>query len=172
MTAATDTLRAMRACPEALAWAESHGGDLPALWRDCQRGDWLLWYAARKGAPLSAFALAAAACAETALPYAGETREACEAAIAAARAWAEAPSAETREAASAAARAAGAAGAAYATYAARAARAAAYAACAAAYEAADAAHAAAGAAYAVADAVCADIARRELAEWARGEGLV
>ena len=165
-----ETLRAMRACPEALAWAESHGGDLAALWLDCPRGDWSLWYAARKGAPRPALVLAAAACAETALPYAGEACEVCEAAIAAARAWAEAPSAETREAASAAADAAYAAAdeAAYAACAAAcaAAHGAARAACAAAYEAAY------EAADAVADAVCADIVRRELAEWAREAGLV
>lgn len=170
MTAA-DTLRAMRACPEAITWAESHGGDLAALWRDCRHGDWLLWYAAKGGAPLPALVRAAAACAETVLPHAGGARGACEAAIAAARAWAEAPSDETRAAASAAVYAASAAPYAAASAAASAASAAASAAAYAAYAASAAAYAANAAVRAAAIAIAADLVRRELAEWAREAGL-
>ena len=95
------------ACSEAVKWV----GDrtYAKAWRDCQRGDWLLWITARmigkRGWPThQQVVLAACACAETALKYApaGETRPA--EAIEIARKWTrgEATIGEVRTAAKAA----------------------------------------------------------------------
>ena len=185
----TDALTALRACDDAVAWAESFAS-LDAAWSACERGDWMLWLLGRvSGAPESdarkALVLCACACARTALPYVreSETRPASTC-IETAERWArgQATIGELREArrdAYAAAYAATAAdAAAYAAYAAAAYAAsasyaaadadadAAYAAAAAsAAAAADAAaYAAAAAAYAAAPAralrVCADIVRQ------------
>ena len=132
------------ACRNALTWARKQKS-ARAAWRDCERGDWMLWLLGRQaGAPGSDarrnLVLAACACARLALPYVKESDDHPRVAIETAEAWARGGTGITldqiREAA------------AYAAYAdadaAYAAAAAAYAA----YAAADAAAAAAYAAYA------------------------
>ena len=61
---ATETLTRLGACPDALEWARGHGGSLAELWRDCPRGDWLLWYATKAGAPRKDLVKAASGCAD------------------------------------------------------------------------------------------------------------
>ena len=79
------------ACDEMLEWVGERDG--ATAWRECPRGDWLLWHAARVGCDRRALVRAAADCAEMAVVMhvqEGEGRPAR--AIAAARAWADAPS--------------------------------------------------------------------------------
>ena len=78
----TDLLVRLNACPEAVEWARGYRS-LAAAWAACERGDWMLWLAARlSGRPGSKsrrlVVLAAADCAATALQYVreGETRPA------------------------------------------------------------------------------------------------
>ncbi len=137
-------IKKMRACEEALKWAESLDS-LEDAWAECQRGDWMLWLLARsvggsRSQSRKRFVLAACQCARLALPYVLKDDIRPLKAIETAEAWArgEATISAVREAARAAAYAADAANAADAADAA--ARAAAY--------AADAAYAAAFAAYA------------------------
>ena len=153
----SDALVRLRACDEAVEWAKTQPS-FEAAWNSCERGDWLLWLAARIGVDRRVVVLAACDCAELAAPYwRDDSILACVWAIDAARRWArgEAELEEVRAAADAAAYAYAdaAADAAYAAYAADAAYAAANAAYAdaAAYAAAYAADAA-YAAYAAADA--------------------
>ena len=143
-------LEKLDACEDGIKWYNDQ--DSYTAWRSCQRGDWLLWVAAKLGVARPLIVLAACDCAELLLKHvpSGELRP--RAAIEAARRWCagEADSAEVGSAARSARAAAYAA--AYAAYAADAARAAAY--------AADGAYAAAYAAYAAydVDADCADCA--------------
>ncbi len=144
-------LQALGACDESIVFAAqfSHAQE---AWENNTRPDWALWLLAALGGEYHVMAVRLAAdFAKRVVHLAGEGRPAAEAAIAAARAWADNPCEETRLAALRAARAA----AADAAYAARAAADAAYvaarAADAAAY-AADAAFASTRAASAAADA--------------------
>ena len=71
-----ELLASLDACPEAREWA--HGKTLAEAWAGCPRGDWMLWLAYRMAgepgwAPHSRVLLAAAACAETALPPAAQS---------------------------------------------------------------------------------------------------
>jgi hypothetical protein len=81
-------LASMDACGDAVEWA----GTQPSLrqaWRVCKRGDWMLWYAARVGADRKTLVLAACDCAELVSDLWPESgREACQAALDTARAWA------------------------------------------------------------------------------------
>lgn len=121
----TTRIRALGACSDALAWLSAQEGSLYDAWRRCERGDWLLWLAARVGVDRRLLWLAACDCAEPALVHvpAGENRP--RVAIETARRWAagEATLEEVRSAAaayaSAYAAAYAAAAAAYAAYAAR-----------------------------------------------------
>ena len=175
-----DRIAALGACSDAVEWLRTAAHpDLASAWAACQRGDWLLWLAARlSGPPWSdarrPLVLAACACAREALPafearfpkdsrprHALDTAEAwCrgdatqDEVLAAQRAAAAASAYAADAAAAFAADAADAAAAAYATaYAA-----AAFAADAAAFAAASAAFAAASAAYAAAYAAAAAFA--------------
>jgi hypothetical protein len=153
------------ACREAIEWIGSR--DLQSCWRDCERGDWMLWLAATAGVDRKAVVAAACDVARTALGRvpAGDLRPLL--AIETAEAWTQGTATieDVREAADAAAAAAAAA-----EYAAAAA-AAAYAAGAAAYaayavdavDAVDAAYAATYAAY----AASADCPLRKLADIVR-----
>jgi hypothetical protein len=90
-TALDQQLRDLGACGDARRWAR--GRTLPAAWAECRRPDWMLWLASRMaGDPgwptVREVVLAAAACAETALPFAGRLRPVCEDALATARRWA------------------------------------------------------------------------------------
>jgi hypothetical protein len=40
-------LTEMRACEEAVDWVREHGGTSSECWRDCERGDWMAWLAAK-----------------------------------------------------------------------------------------------------------------------------
>jgi hypothetical protein len=98
-------LRMLWACSEAREWV----GELTALqaWKQCQRADWLLWWAARtKANERTAVVLAACACARTALRFVPKGEERPRLAIEAAEAWAKAPTPGSREKARAAAHAA------------------------------------------------------------------
>jgi len=44
-----DRLRNLGACTEAIQWASQYP-DLETAWTACERGDWMLWYAAKTGA--------------------------------------------------------------------------------------------------------------------------
>ena len=153
MNALQNHLTTLRACPEAIEWAGTYSS-LQDAWDACERADWLLWYAARRGADRKAIVLAACACARTALPHIPPGEDRPRIAIETTEAWArgDATLADVRAAANAAAYAAAYAdAAAYAAYAANAAAYAAayadaYAAAAAAYAADATAHAATAAA--------------------------
>jgi hypothetical protein len=139
------------ACSEARLWL-GRRRSAPKAWKECRRGDWMLWLLARRGADRKQLVMAACECARLSLHHvpAGEDRP--RKAIETAEAWCrgEASLEEVRAAADAA----------------YAAAAAAYAAAAAAAADAAAADAAADAADAAADArmgilqQCADIVRK------------
>ena len=174
MSELQERLRELRACEEAVVWVGER--DLKRAWKECQRGDWMLWLCGemlgKPGWPTrQEIVLAACCCAELALPifekkYPKDDRP--RKAIETTRLWArgKATIEEVRSAAYAA----------YAAYAAADAADAAAAAADAAADAADAAYAAAAAdaAYAAADAAayaaaraktlrkCADICRKQL----------
>ena len=60
-------LKALRACKEAVAWAE--GREWPAAWQECERGDWMLWLCSTKSWPeRKAIVRVACDCAELVLP--------------------------------------------------------------------------------------------------------
>ncbi len=97
-------LRSIGACAEARAWAR--GKTLAEAWAACEQPDWMAWLAVRMadepGWPTRRqVALAAAACAETVLPFAAEAEPAARAAIEAVRRLAagEASTADVRAAA-------------------------------------------------------------------------
>ena len=133
------TLKRLRACGNAVEYAAKHD-TLEAAWNNCERGDWLLWLAAKAGVDRKLVVSAACDCAETSSYLWTDDRP--RLAIETARRWVlgEATIEEVRSAAAAAAAAADAAyaAAAAAAYAAYAAYAAAYAADAYAADAADA----------------------------------
>ncbi len=79
------SLRRLGACQEARAWAR--GKTLAEAWGQCERGDWMLWLAARR-APRRLVVLAACACARTALVYAPAVEERPRRAIEIAERWA------------------------------------------------------------------------------------
>jgi len=160
-------LSKLHACTEARLWVGAR--ELESAWNECERGDWMLWIAAKAGIDRKLVVLAACDCAETALQYVPEGEDRPRIAIETARRWAagECELSEVRRAADAA-DAADAAAAAAATYAAAAdAAAATYAAAAAAAAYAAAAYAAA---YAAAAAygrhttrkLCAEIVRKTI----------
>jgi hypothetical protein len=171
-----ESLRRLRACIEAIRWAESQP-DAETAWRRCPRGDWLLWVAARLDIDRKRLVRAACACARTALSHVPAGEERPRIAIETAEAWArgEATLDDVRRAVQAASAAVFAANAAYAVFGAVAFAADAYAAAAAyaanAANAAYAAFAAASAAFAAAYAAAAADATRS-ASLARSAEIV
>ena len=124
MTHWSDALVRLGACGEAVEWAKTQPS-LKTAWNTCERGDWMLWLAARIGVDRRAIVLAACDCAELSAPHWRERDKlACVWALDSARRWArgEADAEEVRAAAHYAAYAAH-----YAAYAARAAHAASHA---------------------------------------------
>ena len=142
----TKFLTDLDACDDAIKWAAQQRNRQQA-WQDCERGDWMLWYAGRvAGGKVGSkqrkrLVLCACECARLALPYAGENKDVATKAIETAEAYCRGETTEqevrvTADAAFAAAdaayyayytavrAAANAAYAAYAVYSARAARAA------------------------------------------------
>lgn len=61
------------ACSGAREFAAMHP-DLETAWLECERGDWLLWFAARRGVNRKTLVLAACECARLALPHAKDKR--------------------------------------------------------------------------------------------------
>jgi hypothetical protein len=142
-------LARMDACCEARSWAA--GRTAQQAWAECERPDWLLWWARAAKVDRRLLVRAACACARTVLQYAPAGEQRPLRAIETAEAWCDGNATieqvrSAADAASAAAYATAAASAAYAAYATDAASAAAYAADAAAYAADAAAYAAAYAA--------------------------
>ena len=72
----TEKLESMHACSDAVEWV-AHRGIIKA-WRECPRGDWMLWLAGRLDIDRKLLVMAACDCAETALKYVpdGEDRPA------------------------------------------------------------------------------------------------
>jgi hypothetical protein len=67
-----ETLEKLNDCSAALAWVRTagHSDDLAAAWLTCQRGDWLLWFAAKRGVDRKIIVRAACECARLALHHA------------------------------------------------------------------------------------------------------
>ena len=40
-------LKHLGACQDAVTWVKEHGGTSAECWRDCERGDWMAWLAAK-----------------------------------------------------------------------------------------------------------------------------
>jgi len=81
-----ESLRRLGACDAATQWAESQP-DAETAWRQCPRGDWLLWIAARVDIDSKLLVRAACACARTALPRVPAGEERPRLAIEMAEAW-------------------------------------------------------------------------------------
>ena len=62
-------LKKLNACEDAVNWCVQHGGTSAELWRDCERGDWMAWYAAKVGVDKRALVGALADCAALSLKY-------------------------------------------------------------------------------------------------------
>ena len=157
----TEKLESMHACSEAVEWV-AHRGIVKA-WRECPRGDWMLWLAGRLDIDRKLLVLAACDCAETALKYVPDGEDRPAKCVQVTRNWCNGTAtidevrAARRDAAAAYADAADAA--AYAAaYAAAAADDAAYAAAAAAYAAYPAPYAGRGPAL----LTCADLVRKRI----------
>ena len=94
-------------CRDAVRWAEDKK-TLSEIWRTCDRGDWLLWAAAKVGIDRKIIVAAACDCAELALKYVPKGEDRPREAIETARKWikGEATLKEVRNASAAAAYAA------------------------------------------------------------------
>lgn len=70
-----DKMKLLNACEDAIEWVNSREGTAQEIWDRCERGDWMLWFAAKTCDP-KIVGLSACACARTALKYvtAGEDR--------------------------------------------------------------------------------------------------
>lgn len=60
-------LHSKRACRESLVWLGTR--DLTAMWDECERGDWLLWYCAKSSVDRRLVVKAACTCARLTLPH-------------------------------------------------------------------------------------------------------
>lgn len=70
-----DKMKSTDTCRAAVEWVESQEGTAQEIWDRCERGDWMMWFAA-KIADRRLVGLAACACARESLKYvpAGEDR--------------------------------------------------------------------------------------------------
>ena len=87
----TTKLEKLKACQEAVEWSRQFKSG-QAAWDACERGDWLLWYAAKMDGPPGAesrkkLVLAACKCARLSLKYAKKDENRPYRAIEAAEAW-------------------------------------------------------------------------------------
>ena len=73
------------ACEDGLEWIGDR--DAEAAWRECPRGDWMIWAAAKVGVQRRALVLAACACARLVLPYVRKGEERPLKAIETTEAW-------------------------------------------------------------------------------------
>ena len=78
-------LKSFFPCQECLVWY--HGQDSQEAWQTCERGDWMLWVAARLGVDRKLIVLAACDCAETALHFVDPLEIRPKEAVATARRW-------------------------------------------------------------------------------------
>ena len=85
MTDFTQKLKELNACKEAVEWVD--GRSLRKCWQVADRGDWMLWLAAKVGVDRKLLVLAACDCAETALKHVPEGEDRPRKAIETARAW-------------------------------------------------------------------------------------
>ena len=118
-------LQNKNACRSAMEWLKDR--DLFRMWEECEKGDWLLWFAAKVGIDRKVIVRTACACAREALRFVPDGEIIPKTAIETAERWCngEATIEQVRNASSAAAAYAAAyaaAAAAYAAYAAAAAR--------------------------------------------------
>jgi hypothetical protein len=81
-----DQLIRLKACSDAVEWVGER--TLEQAWADCERGDWMLWLAARAAVRRQDIVLAACDCARLALRYVPEGEHRPRVAIATAEAWA------------------------------------------------------------------------------------
>src|SRR5574343_2080331 len=74
-TALLKRMKDLDACEEATAWVKKQPGTAGQIWKSCERGDWMLWYAAKTCEPKDV-GLAACLVARESLVYvpAGELR--------------------------------------------------------------------------------------------------
>lgn len=82
-----DRLSAMRACPESVQWARDYTDDAVA-WRECRRGDWMLWLLWQLDVDRKRLVLAACGCARLSLHLAPDGDDRPRIAIETAEAWA------------------------------------------------------------------------------------
>ncbi len=75
----------MNACMSAVNWVDKRG--IRTAWRDCPRGDWMLWLAGRLDIDRKLLVLAACDCAETTLQYVPEGEDRPAKAIQTSRNW-------------------------------------------------------------------------------------
>ena len=89
MSAFTDQLESLNACRDAVRWVGER--DLPTAWMQCERGDWMLWLAAKVKIDRKLVVLAACDCAELAWPYVkrAETLQAAKSCVKVTREWCE-----------------------------------------------------------------------------------
>jgi len=80
-------LKKLNACGDAVKWVGDR--DMQTAWAECERGDWMLWLAAKIGVDRKLLVLAACDCAEPALAYVREGEDRPRIAIETARLWCE-----------------------------------------------------------------------------------
>ena len=60
----SEQLEMIGACEEAIEWVEENNYTLKEAWQKCERGDWMLWFAAKQGVNLRRLVLAKSRCAK------------------------------------------------------------------------------------------------------------
>jgi hypothetical protein len=85
MTTLQQQLVNLQACPEARAWVGER--DLATAWAECERADWMLWFASKLGVDRKLLVKAACACARTAMPFVPKKEARPLKAIETAEAW-------------------------------------------------------------------------------------
>ena len=78
-------LRRLKVCPEGYEWAKDK--TLKEAWSTCERGDWMLWYAAKLDVDRRLLVKAACACARLSLKLVPDGEERPRIAIETAEAW-------------------------------------------------------------------------------------
>jgi len=85
-----EKILSLHLCYDARKWLRQNTDQAPYyLWRTCERGDWLLWLAAKLQIDRKLIVLAACDCAETALIFVPDDETRSRRAIETTRAWCE-----------------------------------------------------------------------------------